>query len=66
VHTGFWWGRPERNNHLEDLGVDGRIILKWFFKNWNGETWTELMWLRIGQVDVACECSNEPSGSKKC
>jgi len=22
-------GRPEIRNHLKDLGIDGRIILKW-------------------------------------
>jgi hypothetical protein len=25
-------GKPEENNHLEYLSLDGRIILKWIFK----------------------------------
>jgi hypothetical protein len=27
VHTGFWWGDLRGRDHLEDLGVDGRIKL---------------------------------------
>jgi hypothetical protein len=29
-------GKPERRNHLEDPGVDGRIILKWVIEQWYG------------------------------
>jgi len=35
-------------DHLEDQGVDGRIISRWIFRKWDGRACTGLMWLRIG------------------
>jgi hypothetical protein len=36
VYTGFWWGHLREEDHLEDQCIDGRIILKWIFKKWDG------------------------------
>jgi len=55
---GFWCGNLKERDHLEDLGIDARIILKCIFKNLDG-AWTR-------QVAGACECGNETSGSIKC
>jgi hypothetical protein len=48
VHTGFWWEDLREGDHLGDLGVDERILLKWIFERWGGEAWTGLIWLRVG------------------
>jgi hypothetical protein len=46
-------------NHLEDLGIDGTVISKWFLKKWDVKVWTGLIWLMIGQVAGSCAQSNE-------
>ena len=31
-----WWGNLGERDHLENLGVDGRIILRWILKKCDG------------------------------
>jgi len=36
VHAVFWWGNLKERDHLEEPDVDGRIILRWIFRKWDG------------------------------
>jgi hypothetical protein len=48
AYTGFWWGNMRERDHLGDTGVDGRIILRGVFMNWDIGAWTGSSWLGIG------------------
>jgi hypothetical protein len=36
-------GNTRDRDHLEDLTIDGRILLKWIFKKWDEDAWTGLV-----------------------
>jgi len=33
-----WWGNLRGRDHLEDTGVDGRIIIRWIFRQYEWGT----------------------------
>ena len=37
VHTGFWRRKLRERDNFEDIGIDGRIILRWIFKTLDGD-----------------------------
>jgi len=41
MQTGFWWENLRESVHLEDPGMDGRIILRWIFRMEDGGAWTD-------------------------
>jgi len=41
-------GNLRERHYLEDPSINGRIILRWVFRRWDGWAWTGLIWLRIG------------------
>ena len=42
--TGLWWGNLRERDHWGDPDADGRIILRWIFRKWEGVVgdWMEL------------------------
>jgi len=46
VYTGLWWGSVRKGVGLEDLGLGGRMTLKWIFMS--GMDWIDLAKDRAG------------------
>ena len=61
VHTAVLCGDLSERDHLEYVGIDGRIILIWIFRKWVRNTWTGLLWSEYEQVAICYECGNKPS-----
>jgi hypothetical protein len=51
VYKGFWWGNLRERDHLENPGVDGRIITRWIFRKWDVDFLTGSSWLAIRTGD---------------
>jgi len=51
-------------DHWGDPDVDGRIILRWIFRKWEGFWGLDRVGSGQGQVAGICEYGDEPSGYK--
>jgi hypothetical protein len=65
MYTLFWLQNLKGRDHLEVLGVDGKIILEWIVGKCGGKMWSGCIWLRTGTSGEFSEHGNEPSGSIK-
>jgi hypothetical protein len=45
---GMWWGNLIEREDMGDPSVDGRIILRWIFRQWDVWVWIGSSWLKIG------------------
>jgi hypothetical protein len=47
MHTKFW-SENMKERDLEELNIDGKIILKWNLRKYGVRMWTGFSWLWIG------------------
>ena len=60
------WGKVGERHQWGETDVNGRIILRRIFREYDVVVWTASSWLRIGTGAGTCELCNETSGSIKC
>ena len=66
MNRGLWWGKLKEGNHLEERGMDGRLILKLICeKRAGGMDWIHLAQERDKWQALANAVMNVP-GSIKC
>jgi hypothetical protein len=46
VHAGFRWGILMERNHLEDIGIKGRVMFKGILQ---GIGWNDVGWIELAQ-----------------
>jgi len=51
MHTKFFSENLKEQDHLEDLDINGRIIIEWILWKYSGWVWTAFMQMRIGTSD---------------
>jgi hypothetical protein len=61
----MWLGSLKGRDPLEDLGADGRTVLRWFLRKGALGMWIGFIGLRIGTGSWVCEHDNETSVSIK-
>jgi hypothetical protein len=57
MYTVFWWGDLRERDQFEDQDLDGRIILRWIIRKWDGRMdWIDLAqdrdrwWVLVNEV----------------
>jgi len=48
MQAGSWWRNLTERHHLEELGNDGSIILKWMQNKHGGKVLNGPIWIRRG------------------
>ena len=66
MHTVLVGKKLRERDHWGDQDVDGRIILRWILRKWEGVVELDGVVSGRGQVAGACEYGNEIWGSIKC
>jgi hypothetical protein len=51
MHTNYWLESLKGRDHLDDLGIDGSVILKLVLGKEGEKLWAGFIWVRIGTND---------------